>query len=222
MSDPSNNIVEVLMTVPPRRRTEGAPRLRKGERRRQLLAHAKQLFVTLGYHATTTEKIAKAAGVSEPVLYRHFDSKKALFLEVLAEVRAATLERWKAETTQLTDPLARLHAIAELYLGTTKEHALEFGVMHRALLETDDEEVLAMLRGFYLESEELLAQVIAEGQQTGVFRRPLDPRVGAWELIRTALGYTLTLPLALPIYQEPDYLSRAIECMLHSLMKTDV
>jgi AcrR family transcriptional regulator len=210
------------MTVPQRRRTEGTPRLRKGERRRQLLAHAKQLFVSLGYHATTTEKIAKAAGVSEPVLYRHFDSKKALFLEVLGEIRAATLERWKSETAQLTDPLARLHAISELYLGTTREHALEFGVMHRALLETDDDEVLAILRGFYLESEELLANVIAEGQQSGVFRRPLDPRVGAWELIRTALGYTLTLPLSIPIYQEPDYLARAIECMLHSLIKTDV
>jgi AcrR family transcriptional regulator len=210
------------MTAPQRRRSEGAPRLRKGERRRQLLSHAKHLFVTLGDHATTTEKIANAAGVSEPVLYRHFDSKKALFLEVLAEVRAATLERWKADTAHLSDPLARLHAISELYLDTTREHALEFGVMHRALLESDDEEVLALLRGFYLESEELLARVIAEGQQSGVFRRPLDPRVGAWELIRTALGYTLTLPLQLPLYQEPDYLARAIECMLHCLVKTDV
>jgi AcrR family transcriptional regulator len=210
------------MTVPQRRRSEGAPRLRKGERRRQLLAHAKQLFVSLGYHATTTEKIATAAGVSEPVLYRHFDSKKALFLEVLAEVRAATVERWKTETAHLSDPLAKLHAISELYLDTTREHALEFGVMHRALLETDDEEVLAMLRGFYLDSEELLAGVIGDGQQSGVFRRSLDPRVGAWELIRTALGYTLTMPLGLPLYQEPDYLSRAIECMLHCLIKTDV
>jgi AcrR family transcriptional regulator len=210
------------MTAPQRRRSESAPRLRKGERRRQLLSHAKQLFVTLGYHATTTEKIATAAGVSEPVLYRHFDSKKALFLEVLAEVRAATIERWKSETANLTDPMAKLHAISELYLDTTLEHALEFGVMHRALLETGDEEVLAMIRGFYLESEELLANVIAEGQQTGVFRRPLDPRVGAWELIRTALGYTLTLRLGLPLYSEPDYLSKAIECMLHCLLKTDV
>jgi AcrR family transcriptional regulator len=210
------------MTVPQRRRSESAPRLRKGERRRQLLAHAKQLFVTLGYHATTTEKIATSAGVSEPVLYRHFDNKKALFLEVLAEIRAATLERWKAETADLSDPLARLHAISELYLDTTREHALEYSVMHRALLESDDEEVLAMLRGFYLESEELLAKVIAEGQQSGVFRRPLDPRVGAWELIRTALGYTLTRALHLPLYEEPDYLARAIECMLHCLIKTDV
>ena len=84
------------MTAPQRRQPEGqksSARLRKAERKRQILRHAKELFVTLGYQDTTTEKIARAAGVSEPVLYRHFESKKALFLEVLLEVRAATLNR---------------------------------------------------------------------------------------------------------------------------------
>jgi TetR/AcrR family transcriptional regulator len=212
------------MTASQRRRDEAprAARLTKAERKRQLLAHAKQLFVTLGYHATTTEKIAAAAGVTEPVLYRHFGSKKALFLEVLEEVRAATLDRWHAETSSLTDPLAKLHAIADMYLGTTRVHAVEFRIMHRALVETDDEEIVALLRSFYLDSEALLARIIAEGQQTGVFRRSLDPRVGAWELIRTALGYTLTLPLGIPLFDEPDYLPRAIDCLLHCLLKTDV
>jgi AcrR family transcriptional regulator len=199
-----------------------AARLGKAERKRQLLAHAKQLFVTLGYEATTTEKIAAAAGVTEPVLYRHFESKRALFLEVLEEVHAATLDRWHAETSGLTDPLAKLHAIADMYLGTTREHAVEFRIMHRALVETNDEEIVSLLRAFYLDSEDLLARIIAEGQQTGVFRRSLDPRIGAWELIRAALGYTLTLPLGIPLFDEPDYLPRAIDCLLHCLLKTDV
>jgi AcrR family transcriptional regulator len=213
------------MSAPQRRRAEApksSARMRKADRKRQLLAHAKQLFVTHGYQDTTTEKIARAAGVSEPVLYRHFESKKALFLEVLEEIRAATLQRWHTETGGLADPLAKLHAIADMYLGTTREHALEFRIMHRTLVETDDEEIVACLRAFYLDSETLLAQVIDEGQQSGVFRRSLDPRVGAWELIRTALGYTLTLPLGIPLYAEPDYLARALECLLHGLLKTDV
>jgi AcrR family transcriptional regulator len=213
------------MSAPRRPRSEaGRPheRMRKADRKRQLLTHAKQLFVTLGWKHTTTEKIAEAAGVSEPVLYRHFESKKALFLEVLQEVRNATLGRWHADTAELTDPLARLHAIADIYLGTTREHALEFRIMHRTLVECDEPEIVAFLRTFYLDSETLLAQVITEGQQAGVFRRSLDPRVGAWELIRTALGYTLTLSLDIPLYQEPDYLSRAVDCLMHSLLKTDV
>ena len=199
-----------------------AARMRRADRKRQLLAHAKQLFVTLGYQNTTTEKIARAAGVSEPMLYRHFKSKKELFLEVLKEIRDATLTRWQIATADVSDPLAKLHAVADSYLGSTREHALEYRIMHRSLVETDDEEILAMLRAFYLDSEAVLARIIEEGQQTGVFRRSLDPRVGAWELIRTALGYTLTLPLGPPVYQEPDYIPRAIDCLLHCLLKTDV
>jgi AcrR family transcriptional regulator len=213
------------MSAPQRRRIEppkNVPRMRKADRKRQLLAQAKHLFVTLGYQNTTTEKIARAAGVSEPVLYRHFESKKALFLEVLREIRQATLTRWHTDTVELTDPLARLHAIIDMYLGTTREHALEFRIMHRTLIETNDEEIAAFLRSFYLDSQNLLAQVISDGQQTGVFRRSLDARDGAWEVIRTALGYTLTLPLGIPLYEEPDYISRAVDCMLHCLLKTDV
>ena len=208
-------------TMVPRRRSaepvNAAPRMRKAERKRQLLAQAKQLFGALGYQNTTTEKIAGAAGVSEPVLYRHFNNKKALFLEVLQEIREATLTRWQAETSPLHDAATKLRRIIDLYLGTTREHAIEFRIMHRTLIETDDEEIGAFLRSFYLDSERLLARVIAEGQEAGVFRQSLDPRVAAWEVIRTALGYTLTAPLGIPLYQEPNYIERAIDCLLQCL-----
>lgn len=208
------------MESPRKRRAATSPpaaRMRRDERKRQLLAHAKQLFVTLGYQHTTTGKIARAAGVTEPVLYRHFGSKKALFLEVLEDVRRATLHRWHDETIALVDPRAKLQAIAELYLGSTRAHAVELRIMHRTLVETDDEEIAASLRSFYLESEKFLATVIAAGQQAGAFRADIDPRAGAWELIRTALGYTLTQPLGIPLYAEPDYLPRATAALLRNL-----
>jgi AcrR family transcriptional regulator len=214
-----------MSSAPQRRRADSASpagRVRKAERKRQLLLHAKHLFLTHGYHETTPQQIAEAAGVSDSVLFRHFASKKALFLEVLKEIRQATLGRWEEETRGLADPLARLHAIADLYLATTRVYSAEFRILHRTLLEAGDEEITAFLRDFYLEHEALLAQIISEGQQSGVFRRNLDPRVGAWELIATALGYTLTLPLVVPLYDEPDYLPRAIDCLLNCLLKTDV
>src|ERR1700730_4648577 len=136
----------MVMSAPQRRRDEAmksTARMRKADRKRQLVAHAKQLFVSRGYQDTTTEKIAESAGVSEPVLYRHFKSKKALFLEVLREIREATLNRWNTETAGLSDPMAKLHAIADMYLGTTREHALEFRIMHRTLFESDDDEIAA-------------------------------------------------------------------------------
>jgi AcrR family transcriptional regulator len=208
-----------METSEKRRRDKSKPqlRMRSADRKRQLMEHAKHLFVTLGYQHTTTEKIAQAAGVTEPVLYRHFDSKKTLFLEVLDDIREATIHRWATETDAIPDPMERLNAIVDFYLGSQVEHALEFHIMHRSLVETDDEDIAACLRTFYLDSEKMLTKVIREGQETGAFRKDLDARVGAWELIRTALGYTLTVPLQIPIYKEKDYVPQAIACMLRCL-----
>jgi TetR/AcrR family transcriptional regulator len=213
------------MSTHQKQRVEGSPttsRLRKADRKRQLLDHAKHLFLTHGDQNTTTERIAAAAGVTEPVLYRHFESKKALFLEVLQQICQATLHRWNAQTALVADPLARLHAIADMYLGATREQATEFRIMHRALLECEDPDIAWCLRSYYLDSEAILAQIINEGQLSGVFRRNLDPRIGAWELIRSALGFTLTLPLDIPLHQEEGYAARSIECVLHSLLKVDI
>jgi AcrR family transcriptional regulator len=213
------------MTSPQRRRpgTPGsAARLTRAERKRQLLGHAKQLFAAQGLQTTTLDQIAASAGVTPTVLARHFDTKNSIFAVLMEEIRAVTLQRWDADTLLVTDPLAKLHALADMYLEAMREHALEFRIMHRTLVEAPDEGIIDLLRSFYLDSEAFLARIIAEGQQTGVFRRPLDPRVGAWELIRTVLGYTLTLPLGIPLFAEDNYLPQAIDCLLHSLLKTDV
>jgi AcrR family transcriptional regulator len=200
----------------------GGARITRAERKRQLLVRAKHLFVTLGYQSTTTEMVAAAASVSEAVLYKHFDSKKALFQEVLEEIRNATVARWETLLDEIHDSVAKLHAIIENYLVSTRDHPVEFRILHRTLIECEDAEIVEQLRSFYLDCEIFLARVIQGGQQSGVFRRSLDPRVGAWELIRSALGYTLTLPLGVPVYGEADYLVQATECLLHSLLKTDV
>jgi len=194
-------------------------RLRRVERKRQILQHAKHLFVELGYQHTTTDKIAKASGVTEPVLYRHFANKKSLFLEVLTEVREATLQRWQEATDKLSDPLARLRVIVDLYVGSTREQSLDLRVMHRTLVEVDDAEIGNCLREFYLDTEKLLAGIIADGQRTGVFRSEMEPRVLAWEFIRNALGFSLTLPLGVPVYREENYLPKAIRCMMGCLLK---
>ena len=94
-------------------------RMRKADRKQQLMQHAKQLFVKLGYQHTTTEKIAQAAGVTEPVLYRHFASKKTLFIEVLDDIRLSTILRWQSETAKIGDPLSKRERIGDFCVQRT-------------------------------------------------------------------------------------------------------
>jgi AcrR family transcriptional regulator len=58
-------------------------RLRRAERREQLLAAATQAFARTGFAATSLDDIAEQAGISRVLLYRHFDSKTDLYLAVL-------------------------------------------------------------------------------------------------------------------------------------------
>ena len=53
-------------------------RLSAPERRKQLLAVAVDEFGVQGYHITTMNRLAEAAGVTKPVLYQHFPSKRDL------------------------------------------------------------------------------------------------------------------------------------------------
>src|SRR5579862_3899899 len=55
----------------------------KGERRNDILAAAKKVFASKGYHATTIAEIAKTAKLSYGSIYWYFDSKDALFHELM-------------------------------------------------------------------------------------------------------------------------------------------
>jgi AcrR family transcriptional regulator len=53
------------------------------ERREQVLAAALSVFARDGYEGTSTEDVAKAAGISQPYLFRLFDTKRALFIALI-------------------------------------------------------------------------------------------------------------------------------------------
>ena len=77
-------------------------RLPADERRQQLLAVACELFARSGFHDTSMDDIAEAAGVTKPVLYQHFPSKRALYGELLDDTGRQLLDRL-AEATEPRD-----------------------------------------------------------------------------------------------------------------------
>ena len=60
-------------------------RLPADQRRQQLLDVARDVFAERGFHATSMDEIAEAAGVTKPVLYQHFPSKRSLYVELLTD-----------------------------------------------------------------------------------------------------------------------------------------
>jgi AcrR family transcriptional regulator len=67
-------------------------RLPAEQRRVQLLDVAREVFAERGFHATSMDDLATSAGVTKPVLYQHFRSKRALYVELLEQVGAQLLD----------------------------------------------------------------------------------------------------------------------------------
>jgi AcrR family transcriptional regulator len=79
-------------------------RLGATQRREQLVATAQRLFGERGYQATTMEDIAIAAGVTKPLLYQHFASKRALYLELVHRVSSELLEGLRSAYQRANGP----------------------------------------------------------------------------------------------------------------------
>jgi AcrR family transcriptional regulator len=97
------------------------------------------VFADRGFHASAMDDIAGAAGVTKPVLYQHFASKRALFVEVLRDVGSQLLARLDAATGEATTGRARVQAgfAAYFHFVTENEHA--FRVLFGAAARNDPE-----------------------------------------------------------------------------------
>lgn len=73
-----------------------AIRLPAPARRRQLLDTALEVFAERGFHETSMNDVADAAGVTKPVLYQHFTSKRELYQEIVEDVGTRLLDLLEA------------------------------------------------------------------------------------------------------------------------------
>jgi len=114
-------------------------RLPADQRRRQLLDIACRVFADSGFHASSMDDIAGAAGVTKPVLYQHFASKRALFVEVLHDVGGQLLTSLGTATAEATTGRDRVQAGFAAYFRFVTDNEPAFRVLFGAAARNDPE-----------------------------------------------------------------------------------
>jgi AcrR family transcriptional regulator len=104
-------------------------RLSAPHRRRQLLDVALGRFAANGFHATSMEEIAEAAGVTKPVLYQHFRSKRGLYLELLDDVGSQLMDAIAKATAEADGPRRQVEAGFEAYVRFMAERPAAFPLL---------------------------------------------------------------------------------------------
>src|SRR5918992_2729356 len=104
-------------------------RMRAPERRQQLLEVARKVFGRRGYHTVTMDAVAREAGVTKPILYDHFPSKRELYLALL-ELDLATLkERLRDALETPKGNRERIRGSFQAYFDFVDDHAEGFRLL---------------------------------------------------------------------------------------------
>jgi AcrR family transcriptional regulator len=181
------------------------PRARKlpaPHRRRLIIESAREVFAAQSYSKVGTADIAKAAGISEPALYRYFATKKELFLATLRATGPKVLEIWQDIASDVDDPLETLWAVGVRYYDYLQSHSGGMKVQFQALSEADDPEIREALRENFGAFVRFISDTLEEGMRRGIVRSDVDARLLAWQFL--GLGLTLDLMHTVGLDSEID------------------
>jgi AcrR family transcriptional regulator len=154
------------------------------DRRQHLVETAISLFTEGSYRGTTTAEIARAAGVSEPILYRHFASKRDLYLAALEHVWAKTREGWERLLDESSDACAAVEAIGKGHVSVRSPKLQLAELWVQALSEaSEDPQLKRHLRRHMREVHDFVAGLIRRGQEQGAIAAERDADSEAWIML---------------------------------------
>lgn len=172
-------------------------RMTGDERREQILATAVSLFSQRGFKGTTTKEIAKAAGVSEAMVFRHFENKEALYGAILDTKDCQDGVRrfpWD-QNSKLKKAIEDKDDFAFFYniaLDAMNKHQSDVAFMRLLFYSALEEHELAQqfFKDFIEQVYSFIGGYISTRQKDGVFRR-MNPRVAVRALLGMLIHHSL-------------------------------
>jgi AcrR family transcriptional regulator len=191
----------------------------RDKRRRELLDVALRVFSERGYHETRIADLIEAAGVARGTFYLYFESKNAIFHELLDEllvrVRASVVGVELGENaTPLRDQLI---LTLERVLTTFSDSPALTAFVLRVAVGLDPE-IDKKLAEFHGRLHQFIVMSLENGIQLGLLR-PLDPRIVSWAVLGSIkqLVEVLIIPPNAPAAETPAR-ARDVRSMAVSLV----
>lgn len=143
----------------------------RARRREVILNAAAELFAGRDYASVQVEEVAKRAGVGKATLYRYFPSKEELYLESLERALGGLEHKLNAELAPQQVPASvRLSAMVSALVNTLSEQLQTLKLLGGDQSDLADRS-RRILRRRSQRSATALQQVLAEGMQSGEFRK---------------------------------------------------
>src|SRR6266702_3499167 len=194
---------------------DGRPLSRRGlDTRRRLLDAAESVFGDVGYHDASVVKVAEAAGVAAGTFYLYFDSKKAIFDELVRDLNRRVRHAMKEASAKGTSRLESEQLGFDAYFRFTSDHPALYRIIRQAEFVSPE-----MLRYHYDRLSEGYIEGLKAASESGEIRE-LDAEVATFALM--GIGEMIGMRWILwgggaPMPQRvSDELARIIRCILEA------
>jgi TetR/AcrR family fatty acid metabolism transcriptional regulator len=144
-----------------------------GEKRDLILRAATKVFAQNGFFQSQVADVARVAGVAAGTVYLYFKGKDDLLVSIFERSMNEVLAECRAAIDKIADPAARLRELAHLHLGRLgrdKDLAVVFQVELRQSVKFMERFSESFLQDYF----KLIRQAIADGQQSGAFRKDIS------------------------------------------------
>ncbi len=203
-------MTEIIIT-----NVDGKPLSRRGlDTRRRLLDAAERVFGDLGFHDASVVKLTDAAGVAAGTFYLYFDSKKAIFDELVRDLNRRVRHAMKEGSSQGKTRLEAELLGFDAYFRFTASHPALYRIIRQAEFVSPE-----MLHYHYDRLSRGYIEALAEAVDSGEIGQ-LDPSVTAWALMGMGelIGMRWILwgdgkPLPDHVFDE---LARIVRCVLEA------
>ena len=163
-------------------------RMSRDQRRQAILECATRQFARTGYANTTVNGIAAELGVTEPLIYKHFESKEALFREVFQRVALFFVERITEVVGEGASPLATLRKIAHFYYQHLDAHPEFAAILYQVAANSAEgiaglKEPLRFFKKIFLQLHDAIAELLKEAKRQGEIPASVDESAASWAFI---------------------------------------
>lgn len=145
------------------------------ERKSQIVAEVLRLVDEIGPDRLSTTDVARAIGLSQPAIFRHFPTKGALWLAVAEDIANRLQDRWTAAEAGAAEPHDRLRALIAAQLTAIAETPALPSILFSRELQVDNPALRDVFRGLLGVFQGRLVAAIRDLQAVDELRQDISP-----------------------------------------------
>ena len=150
--------------------------MKSPDKHRKIIRAATKVFAKKGFFNARISDIAKEAKVADGTIYLYFNNKLDILLSVFEQELGKLIDQVIALLEKETDPQAKLRIFITNHLEEMKKNRYLAEVIHIELRQTS-KLIREYRKNTFNEYLAIIARIITDGQDAGVFRQDISPQV---------------------------------------------